>query len=209
MRHPSNRNGWRSKEIILKRWPTLSGLSTGFFSWADRTTVQTAGHRKNIKVGELQMIFRIMLVGSKMGPGVFVIAETIGKEETVGRIEKYFQYFKQNRGIIVKAKPLLWDHWLACISLLFVISCSKSGEDPVPVDPTPTTDSFTVTINNGYGSGKYKTGDTVHIFSVAYTDNQLFDKWTGDISLLNAPNEWHTWFIMPGNNINITGALKT
>jgi len=97
---------------------------------------------------------------------------------------------------------------LACISLLFVISCSKSGEDPVPVDPTPTTDSFTVTINNGYGSGKYKTGDTVHIFSVAYTDNQLFDKWTGDISLLNAPNEWHTWFIMPGNNINITGALK-
>ena len=43
---------------------------------------------KNIKVGELQMIFRIMLVGSKMGPGVFVIAETIGNTETLNRIKK-------------------------------------------------------------------------------------------------------------------------
>jgi glutamyl-tRNA synthetase len=48
---------------------------------------------KNIKVGELQMIFRVMLVGSKMGPGVFVIAETIGKAETVLRIEKGIKIF--------------------------------------------------------------------------------------------------------------------
>jgi len=41
---------------------------------------------KNIKVGELQMIFRIMLVGSKTGPAVFDIASTIGKEETIQRI---------------------------------------------------------------------------------------------------------------------------
>ena len=41
---------------------------------------------KNIKTGELQMIFRVMLVGAKIGPGVFIIAETIGKEETVKRI---------------------------------------------------------------------------------------------------------------------------
>lgn len=41
---------------------------------------------KNIKVGELQMIFRIMLVGSKMGPAVFDIAATIGKDETIHRI---------------------------------------------------------------------------------------------------------------------------
>ena len=39
------------------------------------------------------MIFRVMLVGSKMGPGVFVIAETIGKAETVLRIEKGIKIF--------------------------------------------------------------------------------------------------------------------
>lgn len=43
---------------------------------------------KNIKPGELQMILRVMLVGTKMGPGVFVIAEAIGKEESLNRIQK-------------------------------------------------------------------------------------------------------------------------
>jgi glutamyl-tRNA synthetase len=48
---------------------------------------------KNIKVGELQMICRVMLVGSKMGPGIFVIAEAVGKEETMKRIEKAINIF--------------------------------------------------------------------------------------------------------------------
>ncbi len=52
------------------------------------TDFKNLATEKNIKVGELQMIFRVMLVGSKMGPGVFVIAEAIGKAETINRIEK-------------------------------------------------------------------------------------------------------------------------
>ena len=49
---------------------------------------------KNIKVGELQMIFRVMLVGSKMGPAVFVISEAIGKDETIERIKKAIEVFQ-------------------------------------------------------------------------------------------------------------------
>jgi glutamyl-tRNA synthetase len=41
---------------------------------------------KTIKAGELQLPFRIMLVGGKFGPPVFDIAAIIGKEETVKRI---------------------------------------------------------------------------------------------------------------------------
>jgi glutamyl-tRNA synthetase len=41
---------------------------------------------KNIKAGEVLLPLRIMLVGKKMGPGVFEIAEIIGKEETIKRI---------------------------------------------------------------------------------------------------------------------------
>jgi glutamyl-tRNA synthetase len=52
------------------------------------TEFKNLATEKNIKVGELQMILRVMLVGSKMGPGVFVIAEAIGKAETINRIEK-------------------------------------------------------------------------------------------------------------------------
>lgn len=88
-------------------------------------------------------------------------------------------------------------------------SCQKESGNGGGSNPTPTTDSFTVTVNNGYGSGKYKTGDTVHIFSVAYSSNQLFDTWIStDASLLNGKDEWHTWFKMPGRNVSFTGNTR-
>lgn len=40
-----------------------------------------------LKPGELMLPLRIMLVGGKFGPGVFDIAELIGKDETIKRIE--------------------------------------------------------------------------------------------------------------------------
>ncbi len=49
---------------------------------------------KHIKPGELQLPMRVMLVGAKFGPGVFEIAATIGKEETISRIEKALKIFK-------------------------------------------------------------------------------------------------------------------
>ena len=46
-----------------------------------------------IKPGELQLPFRIMLVGGKFGPPVFNIAEVLGKEETNERIKKALTVF--------------------------------------------------------------------------------------------------------------------
>ena len=43
---------------------------------------------KGMKVGELMLPFRIMLVGGKFGPGVFDIAHLLGIEETINRIQK-------------------------------------------------------------------------------------------------------------------------
>jgi glutamyl-tRNA synthetase len=42
----------------------------------------------NIKPGELQLPMRIMLVGDKFGPTVFLIAEALGQVETNARIER-------------------------------------------------------------------------------------------------------------------------
>ncbi len=44
-----------------------------------------------LKPGELMLPFRIMLVGGKFGPGVFEIAEIIGKNETVKRVQHTLQ----------------------------------------------------------------------------------------------------------------------
>lgn len=47
-----------------------------------------------IKVGELMMPLRIMLVGGKFGPAVFDIAVLLGKEQTIKRIETTLQLLK-------------------------------------------------------------------------------------------------------------------
>ncbi len=47
---------------------------------------KTVAAEKNIKAGELQLPFRIMLVGGKFGPPVFDIAATIGQAQTMERI---------------------------------------------------------------------------------------------------------------------------
>ena len=95
---------------------------------------------------------------------------------------------------------------LPLLCLPFFISCKKESSTN---NPPVTVDSAFVTVTNGYGSGKYKTGDTVHIFSTAYNSSQLFDTWSGtDLSLLNGKDEWHTWFKMPARNVSFTGAVK-
>ena len=48
-----------------------------------------------IKAGELQLPLRIILVGGKFGPPVFNIAEALGKEETIERIDYALTQFAQ------------------------------------------------------------------------------------------------------------------
>jgi len=57
---------------------TVSGLEEAFKNFAAE---------KNIKAGELLLPYRVMLVGGKFGPPVFVIAAVIGREETISRIK--------------------------------------------------------------------------------------------------------------------------
>ncbi|SEK32114.1 glutamate--tRNA ligase [Parapedobacter koreensis] len=48
-----------------------------------------------MKMGELMLPFRIMLVGGKFGPHVFDIAALLGREETVARMKKGLEAFTQ------------------------------------------------------------------------------------------------------------------
>jgi hypothetical protein len=96
--------------------------------------------------------------------------------------------------------------FIGLISILLYCSCQKSSND----DPAPVTnsDSATVTVTNGYGSGIYKIGDTVHIWSNPASDSYVFDQWTGYASLLQNSGEWHNMFVMPAQNVNVTANLK-
>jgi len=86
--------------------------------------------------------------------------------------------------------------------LLAGVGCNKK-DNPKPFDT-----NYTVTINNGYGSGVYKPGDTVHLWSREWAGDQTFDTWSGDVNLLQYGSEWHEWFVMPAKNVSLTAAIK-
>jgi glutamyl-tRNA synthetase len=67
----------------LSSW-TAASLETLFKQMAEQSS---------IKPGELQLPLRIMLVGGKFGPPVFNIAEVLGKQETLSRIETALTHF--------------------------------------------------------------------------------------------------------------------
>jgi len=54
---------------------------------------KTQAEEAGLKIGELMLPFRIMLVGGKFGPAVFDIAATIGKEKTLQRIQHALPLF--------------------------------------------------------------------------------------------------------------------
>jgi glutamyl-tRNA synthetase len=87
----------KEKDALTAKWDEAS--KNFFMAWADAiaglstweaTDLEAAftelAQQHNLKKGSLMLPFRIMLVGGKYGPGVFVIAEVIGREETVKRI---------------------------------------------------------------------------------------------------------------------------
>ena len=67
-----------SASLATAEW-NAAALEAGFGEMATQ---------HGLKKGELMLPLRIMLVGGKYGPGVFAIAELIGKEETAKRINK-------------------------------------------------------------------------------------------------------------------------
>lgn len=68
--------------------------STDLDSAKIETHFKELAAQKGIKIGELMLPFRIMLVGDKFGPQVFDIATQIGIDETVSRIYKAIEVFK-------------------------------------------------------------------------------------------------------------------
>ncbi|KAI9447046.1 hypothetical protein F5148DRAFT_1292462 [Russula earlei] len=96
--------------------------------------------------------------------------------------------------------------FFAVISLIFAATaCNKSSNSQ---SNPPAGDSATVTVVNGYGSGTYKVGDTVQIWSNALPANTVFDVWTGYNNLLQNSGEWHNTFIMPAQSVTVTATQK-
>ncbi len=75
---------------IIQEFKDLSSWESADSETRFKAAAETAG----MKVGELMLPFRVMLVGGKFGPAVFDIAALIGKDETINRIEKALKAFQ-------------------------------------------------------------------------------------------------------------------
>jgi len=102
-------------------------------------------------------------------------------------------------------KKLLFILTNICLICSLFLSCTPVSQTPVPAGNPA--DSFKVSVTNGYGTGNYKIGDTVHIWSRECASNETFDFWNGDTTLIN--QEWHSWFIMPAKNVAFSASFKT
>jgi len=68
---------------------------------------------------------------------------------------------------------------------------------------------YFVDVDNGYGSGDYAPGDTVHIWGDLLPETMVFDQWTGDTTLLENTNEWHTILVMPNYDLEFHAVQET
>ena len=71
---------------------------------------------------------------------------------------------------------------------------------------------FRVTVENGYGSGLYLPGDTVHIWSRELNPDEVstgFFESPIDTNFMHRAREWHTTFIMPPQDVVVTAGFDT
>lgn len=60
---------------------------------------------------------------------------------------------------------------------------------------------YSLTVNNGSGSGSYFYGDTVHVFSNKAPLNSVFTTWSGSgTDYLTISDEWHTTLVLPSQS---------
>ncbi len=65
-----------------------------------------------------------------------------------------------------------------------------------------------VTVNAGSGDGVYKGQGFAHVWADPNPPGMVFDRWTGDIFLLQNPLEYHTKFRTAKLNANLTATYK-
>ncbi len=82
-----------AKTDFFNALTTLLGTEDRIEAHDLETKFKALAEEKALKVGDVMLPFRIMLVGGKFGPHVFDIAALLGKEETISRIEKALEAF--------------------------------------------------------------------------------------------------------------------
>lgn len=75
-----------NKTAFFNAWVEAISPITDWMHQDLESTFNELAPQHGLKKGDVMLPLRLMLVGGKYGPGVFLIAEVIGKEETIKRV---------------------------------------------------------------------------------------------------------------------------
>jgi len=78
------------------------------------------------------------------------------------------------------------------------------------IDSIPTPTKYSVTVTNGYGTGVFSPGDTVHVFAHAMATDEVVGAWTNNANLtMEGGTEWHATFVMPSADVQVTVTYRS
>jgi CubicO group peptidase (beta-lactamase class C family) len=78
------------------------------------------------------------------------------------------------------------------------------------IDTMATPSTYVVTVENGYGSGSFSPGDTVHVFARAMSADEVFGEWLNTANLVvEGRTEWHATFVMPTADVKVTATYRS
>jgi glutamyl/glutaminyl-tRNA synthetase len=83
---PASRTRFDSITAVVE---SVSDFKTGELEKA----VKEFAAANNIKIGEIMPVLRLALAGTMQGPPVFDMMNLLGKEKSVARLKKSFDYF--------------------------------------------------------------------------------------------------------------------
>ena len=91
---------------------------------------------------------------------------------------------------------------------IVLVGCTPGAPGPGATTTTTTSTVVapgerSVSVIGGAGSGAYRPGTTVHVWSSVSTLEGVAQRWSGDQELLAEPDEWHTTFVMPDRDVRL------
>ncbi len=84
---------------------------------------------------------------------------------------------------------------------------TPTGTGPAE-SPHGTISTYTLTVNNGVGSGTYEADDVVDIYADTPAAGSQFDQWTGDTGYVANVNASDTTVTMPAANVTVTATYE-
>jgi dienelactone hydrolase len=80
--------------------------------------------------------------------------------------------------------------------------------DTGAVSPDGAAGDVLVTIENGWGTGRYPVGAEIHVFADAPPEVRTCSGWTGEgRAFLTEPEEWHTTMTVPDHDVTVTATF--